>query len=125
MKCHECPHWQGGKYSQWGDCYRIVGILEPRFFNCVDDNGYPFSIPFDPHRTKYLNRSAESPYRDSNFKYLMNGLKRRKNLPSGIRKRFAKKSELVFNDNGVGTVKKLSILFIQTHRDLEDMCDQT
>lgn len=125
MKCHECSYWQGGKYSQWGDCYRVIGILEPRLFNCVDDNYCRFNVPFDPHRTKYFNGSAQSPYQDSNFKYLMNGVKRRKNLPQGIRKRFIKKKEMVFNEEGRGVVKTLNILFIQTHRDLEDMCDQT
>lgn len=122
MKCGECPFWKGSKYSEWGDCYRIIGVLEPRFFNCVDDNSYPFNIPFDPHRTKYFNRSAESPNMECNFKYLMNKLKKRKDLPSGIRKKFIKKNEIVFNsESGAGSVKKLSMLFLQTHKEFN--CD--
>jgi len=49
MKCKDCPYWQRN-----GDCYRIVGYLEPNLFKSVGEGGMPFRIPFDPHDVKYF-----------------------------------------------------------------------
>ena len=81
MQCKNCKHWQGNRFSEWGDCYRIVAKLEPHLLNCYrEDENRPgldlyFSIPFDPHNTEYwkhntifhkLLRNAIAKARDTN-----------------------------------------------------------
>lgn len=59
MKCQECRYWQGNSLSEWADCYRVVGKLEPNLLCCHrEDEDRPgvefyFSTPFDPHDWEY------------------------------------------------------------------------
>jgi hypothetical protein len=59
-KCSNCRHWQGNKYTDYADCYRVVGTLEPDLFQfktAVTDEwehnvGIGFNVPFDPNDLK-------------------------------------------------------------------------
>lgn len=53
MKCQTCKHWQGTKYSIWGDCYRVISQFVPEVVHFYKEdsqgNRTYFEIPFDPH----------------------------------------------------------------------------
>ena len=53
--CGNCKHWQGKE--KWGDCYRVIGSLQPKLFLCYnqldEDTKEYFKVPFDPHDIKY------------------------------------------------------------------------
>lgn len=53
--CSNCKHWQGRE--EWGDCYRVIGSLQPKLFLCynqVDEVTKQYwNVPFDPHDVKY------------------------------------------------------------------------
>ena len=58
MNCSQCPRWQGGKYSEYGDCYRVMLKLSPNLDGCYQesedrpDSEVYFTVPFDPHDVK-------------------------------------------------------------------------
>ena len=58
MNCAQCRYWQGGKYSEFGDCYRVVVKLSPNLDGCCQesedrpDSEIYFTVPFDPHDVK-------------------------------------------------------------------------
>ena len=53
--CGNCKYWQGKE--EWGDCYRVIGSLQPKLFLCYnqldEDTREYFKVPFDPHDIKY------------------------------------------------------------------------
>ena len=57
MKCLTCKYWQGRGRDEFGDCYRILSILEPklllRYKEINEDTREYWSVPFDPHDVKY------------------------------------------------------------------------
>jgi len=61
MWCKTCRHWTGTKYSQWADCSKVIATIQPRLLEIKkyvdDDIWYYWSVPFDPHETKYWNYS--------------------------------------------------------------------
>lgn len=61
MKCKDCPRWQIPDRLRsdiaWGDCYCIVAKLNPNILRCVNDFGFPLSIPFDPNEEIYFKNS--------------------------------------------------------------------
>lgn len=60
----------------WGDCYRVIATLKPELKECVNDYGFNFSVPFDPHNVDYYKY-------DSRFRKLYSSA--RSNLPKGVR----------------------------------------
>jgi len=101
MKCSECKHWSGNKYTDYGDCYRVIFELEPKLRNCkstIDGlKGVPMWTPFDPHDLQYFNKNNE-------VKKLLRQLKTR--LPEQVR---------------VKTINKLD--YFQTNKDMECKCN--
>jgi hypothetical protein len=57
MNCKDCKYWQGAKRDEWGDCYRVLGEIEPKLFLCyqniTEDTRKYWNVPFDPHDVKY------------------------------------------------------------------------
>lgn len=80
MMCKDCSFWNGTKYSEWGDCYRVIFKLEPRLKNCkstIDGvSNYYMWEPFDPNDLQYFSKNNE-------IKNLLRNLK--KKLPDGVR----------------------------------------
>ena len=79
MKCSDCKFWQGGKYSEYGDCYRVIVKLEPGLDGCYQDSeegpesGIYFKVPFDPHDVKeyWVNHPfLRKLIKDAHFKAL-------------------------------------------------------
>ena len=93
--CSTCKYWQGNsKFNTWADCYRIVGILQPKLFEfCKNERGFLFNIPFDPHEIRYYDH--DSPI----HKYL-----KELEIPVGVRKQVTKygKNKLVFLQTAKG-----------------------
>ena len=88
IRCSNCKHWQGNKLMHDGDCYRVLATLCWSLFQCADENGNPFSIPFDPHSAKYFDH-------DSAFWGMYRGIKRR-HLPIGVTMENVKERDLYF-----------------------------
>lgn|SRR5574343_140532 len=61
MMCKNCPYWQVPdklrSCTEWGDCYRVVAVLNPAVLKCVSDSGFNLSVPFDPHDEQYFKNS--------------------------------------------------------------------
>jgi hypothetical protein len=53
--CLTCKHWQGTKYSTWGDCHYVCADLNPRLLDEKNLFGWNFTLPFDPHDVKYFD----------------------------------------------------------------------
>ena len=101
MKCKNCPYWQGIKYSEWGDCYRVLSEIEPELLTLtkneiLGDEESPeiqFTVPFDPHDVSYWHHLEE---------FVILYAKALSNLPNlGIRKDYDKQHNC----------------YIQTHKD--------
>lgn len=59
MTCYSCKHWQGTRYSEWADCYWVIGHIEPRLFEEENEKGYKFTVPFDPHDIRLYNINSK------------------------------------------------------------------
>ena len=64
MTCKDCSKWQGNKYSKWGDCNHVIGVLCPGLLDQYTTNEYGtmdkvFTLPFDPHDIKYWKWHGE------------------------------------------------------------------
>jgi len=118
-KCVKCPHWQGNSNAEWGDCYRVIKLLEPRLLKCKSITKQRFKVPFDPHDVKYFMN-------DTNFVKLYRKLQRRKNLPKGVRIHKVKELDTTFNrqTQEFGTLKPVNIYYFQTHRDSKCLCNE-
>ena len=111
VQCKNCPHWHG-RSQEWGDCYRIIGQLEPDLFTCKNDFGYPFTIPFDPHDAKY-------------FKYSMDfdKLYKPKHMPlnSGfIEVHEVKEKDILYSENGSERLGVHKLYYFKTHKDYNE-----
>lgn len=84
MECRECPFWQGTKCSEWGDCYRIISVLQPALlelerYEIPDDEDsckIKFNVPFDPHDIQYWRHLMEFQqlYYEAVFKLPISGI---------------------------------------------------
>ena len=113
MKCKNCKHWQGTKYSEWGDCYRVVSTLEPELENCCLTNEYGtivgrFTLPFDPHDAKYWT-----------FNPFWSRLYDAIGLVDGVRAIEETKDDIIFDHQNGERVGKLTLKFFQTHKEYE------
>lgn len=119
MQCKDCGHWQGHKYSEWGDCYCIISKLEPNLSACYLTNDYGtvekfFDVPFDPHDAKYWNMN---PYWKALYKQAYSNLTK-----LGIRVKEEVRDDIVYDDNGGERLGRLKLHYFQTHKDFT--CDE-
>lgn len=114
MECRNCKFWQGTKYSEWGDCYRVISQLDDDITSCYLANEYGtierfFSVPFDPHEVKYWIRSPS---------FLKIYGKIGDKLPFlGVRVEIVRKDDIVYDTKNGERTGKLKLKFFQTHKD--------
>ena len=111
MNCKNCKHWQGTKYSEWGDCYCIIRHIEPNLEACYLSNEYGtviryFSVPFDPHDYKYWSLNHY-------WKKLYGNIKSNK---LGVKMIELSKNDILFDYKGGERVGKVPLKFFQTYR---------
>lgn len=66
MNCGNCKHWQGTKYSNYGDCYYLPWVIHPELDNTKLDKedkhryitGKLITPPFDPHDVKHIEPNS-------------------------------------------------------------------
>ena len=111
MKCNECRHWQGTKYSTFGDCFRVVMALSPELETCFLD-GVNFSVPFDPHDVKYW---VHNELWKKMYVHLCKCATPRK----GVRAVQETRDDIVYDQKNGERVGRLKLTYFQTHRDYE------
>jgi hypothetical protein len=111
MKCKDCSYWQGNKYSEWGDCFRVIGRLQPHLLSCCTTNEHGtvekfFEVPFDPHDYKYwsLNPIWKKLY-DS---YKVDRL--------GVREYQDIKDDIIYDNEGGERLGRVKLRYFQTHK---------
>jgi len=114
MKCKDCKHWQGTKYSEWADCYRIVRDLEPDLECCYLTNAHGtvteyFTVPFDPHDIKYWNFNPI-------WKKLYDNLILAK---LGVRMVEEVVDDVIYDQSMGERIGKLRLRYFQTHKEYE------
>jgi hypothetical protein len=114
MKCKDCRFWQGHKYQEWADCYRVCGKLQPFLFGCYltdEETGKEtyFETPFDPHDLPLWRKNEP-------FQRLMLDLVQ--HMPDGVRAELVR-VPLWINDEYGWREVSYEIYFFQTHRDYE------
>jgi hypothetical protein len=114
MKCKDCKHWQGSKYSEWGDCNRVVAHLEPLLLDCFLTNEYGtverfFTVPFDPHDVKYWFRNVSWLKLYTKILPL--------DLPSGVRIVEEVKDDIIFDSQNGERIGKLRLKYFQTNKE--------
>jgi len=112
MKCSECMFWQGNKYGDWADCYRVIGKLEPDLLCCYKTNEWGtierfFDVPFDPHEVKYW-------IHDPLWHKLYLGIKIDR---LGVRVVEEIRDDIVYDQKNGERVGRLKLRYFQTHRD--------
>lgn len=112
MQCKDCKHWQGTKYSEWGDCYRVVAHLEPLLLDCYLTNEYGtverfFTVPFDPHDAKYWSGN-------SSWKTLYDRI----SDPHVIIIEETK-NDIIFDNQNGERIGKLKLKYFQTNKEYE------
>lgn len=117
MKCKDCKNWQGTKYSQWGDCYRVVLALNPDLECCFLSNEHGtveqyFTVPFDPHDVKYWNFN---PY----WKTLYDAMSNKSIAQLGVRVQEDTVDDIIFDRENGERVGRLKLKYFQTHRGYE------
>jgi hypothetical protein len=127
MMCKECKHWQGTKYSEWGDCHRVVAQLQPLLLDCYQTNEYGtierfFTVPFDPHDAKYWSGSSswrklynEIPNLDPWVSPLRSDWK----LPEGVRVIVETKDDIIFDNQNGERIGKLKVKYFQTNKNYD------
>jgi hypothetical protein len=131
MKCKDCKHWQGTKYSKWGDCNRVVLALEPNLGYCFLSNEYGtveryFTVPFDPHDVKYWSVNPT-------WRKLYDSIIYKTNNPDLINEAGGKfegvrvieeiRDDIIFDRHNGERVGKLKLRYFQTHKEFE--CNDT
>ena len=117
MKCFECKFWQGNKYSDWADCYRVIGQLEPNLLCCYQTNEWGtierfFDIPMDPHDVKYWTFNEL-------WKKLYDKLCSYDSIRLGVRTRKETRDDIVYDQKNGERVGRLKLTYFQTHKDYE------
>lgn len=108
MKCSEC-RWWCGKVNDWGDCHRVITTIQPDLLTCHFKGMY-FKESYDPHDFKYWKYHPRTA----------NLLKKTyMSLPKGVRQRKIKEDDVVFDDKGGSTIRKVTLTYLQTRRDYE------
>jgi hypothetical protein len=123
MKCSGCLHWQGNKYSEWGDCYRVISKVKPDLSCCYllnesDIAERYFEIPFDPHDYKYWSRN---PYWRTLYEDAIDEVVVFDKHP-GVRVVTHVKDDIVFDAQNGERVGKLRLHYFQTNK--EYTCDK-
>jgi hypothetical protein len=118
MKCRDCKYWQGTKYSEWGDCNRVVAHLEPLLLDCYQTNEYGtierfFTVPFDPHDAKYW--SGNSSWRTLYTEILINPLSTHRL----VRVVEETKDDIIFDNQNGERIGKLKVKYFQTNTEYE------
>lgn len=116
MDCKNCKYWQGTKYSEWGDCYRVVAELEPYLLDCYQTNEHGtvdkfFEVPFDPHDAKYWinNSSWKKLYKNAYWGP----------LPPGVKVIEETVNDVIFDSQNGERVGKLKLRYFRTHKEYE------
>lgn len=106
--CKNCANWNGR--IEYGDCYCVIGELEPKLLECYSDNGYQLQLPFDPHdANKYYTKSSK-------FRVLYNKIKKQ-TLPDGIRRVLAKEKDVNFTEDGAPKTFTSEVMYLKTRAD--------
>ena len=109
MNCKDCKYWQGTKRDEWGDCYRVLGTIEPKLFLCYKEiyegaREY-WRVPFDPHDVKYWMH-------DERFmKYYHSALE-----SPFIKLEVKVEEDIRYNQYNGERVGKFVIYYVQTHK---------
>jgi hypothetical protein len=111
MSCKNCKYWHG-RGSDWGDCYRIIGQLNPNLFTCKDDFGNNFKTPFDPHDVKYFRYSLDFI---NEYKLTCNGVPQVQRMCYYVNKEKVK--DIVYNDDYSERLGVLTLHYFRTHKD--------
>ena len=109
--CLTCKHWQGSE--EWGDCYRVIGSLQPKLFLCYnqldEDTREYFKVPFDPHDIKYWI------YNDRFMNlYIMTLVL---SIQPGIRRISIKEEDMKYDQHGAERVAVVKLHYFQTNKD--------
>ena len=114
--CGRCKHWQGSK--ECGDCYRVIGSLQPKLFLCYnqldEDTREYFKVPFDPHDIKYwiYNERFMTLY------LITLAL----SIKSGIRRVSVREEDMKYDQHGAERIAVVKLHYFQTNRDY--VCNQ-
>lgn len=113
MQCFNCKHWQGNKYTKWGDCFRVIAKLEPKLCDYYLTNDYEtveqfFSVPFDPHELKYW---IYNPHWLKLYNNVGSG------CPTGVRMKVQSRDDIMYDNKGGERTGKLKLRYFQTHKD--------
>jgi len=106
--CLNCKHWQGKE--EWGDCYRVIGSLQPKLFLCYnqldEDTREYFKVPFDPHDIKYWIYNER-------FMKLYNNIQRNKYVGCSV----IREEDMKYDQHGAERVAVVKLHYFQTNRD--------
>jgi hypothetical protein len=116
MKCKRCKHWQGTKYSEWGDCYRVILALNPELETCFISNEHGtvtrnFQVPFDPHDIKY--------WMEPGFKAIYDNMKTENMAVLGVKVVETITDDIIYDRDNGERVGKLKIKYFQIHKEYE------
>ena len=110
--CGNCKHWQGKE--EWGDCYRVVGSLQPKLFLCYnqldEDTREYFKVPFDPHDVKYwvYNNRFLNLYHKATWDVW---------LGSGLMCYVIKEEDMKYDQHGAERLAVVKLHYFQTNKD--------
>ena len=108
--CLNCKYWQGKE--EWGDCYRVIGSLQPKLFLCYnqldEDTREYFKVPFDPHDIKYwiYNERFMKLYYNIIYEY-----------GCMIRKYIVREEDMKYDQHGAERVAVVKLHYFQTNKD--------
>jgi hypothetical protein len=111
MKCVECKYWQG-QFSEWGDCNRVIAVLQPGLLEVKryvdEDVWYYFDIPFDPHHVKYWNYNIDFSILYAKAAHM--------ELPEGVRREIIKEQDIWIDQFGKERTKLVNVCYFMTHK---------
>ena len=109
--CINCKHWQGKE--EWGDCYRVIGSLQPKLFLCYnqldEDTKEYFKVPFDPHDIKYWI------YNDRFMTLCLMTLAL--SIKPGLRRVSVMEEDMKYDQHGAERLAVVKLHYFQTNKD--------
>ena len=116
--CGNCKHWQGKE--EWGDCYRVIGSLQPKLFLCYnqldEDTREYFKVPFDPHDIKYWW------YNDRFMQLYSNIVWSEELMVHKVQLDRVREEDMKYDQHGAERVAVVKLHYFQTNRDYT--CDR-